>query len=134
MRHVDKWELNPFRLATVRAYAKEYPYWIKKRAYMSSTTRSQRLDEPQGNAKGAGRPTENLAIKRAQLSKKIDMIEKIVREVDPFIYKYLLKGVTEGTTYEKLQSSGMTCSRNTYYSRRREFYYKLSQKMRLLGV
>ena len=134
MYQVKKYELTQKRLQTVKAYAREYTDWIKMRAYMTSTSKSQRYDEPKGNAKGAGRPTENLAIRLVQISKKIDLIERTAREVDPFIYPYLLKGVTEGKTFEELLADGITCSRNTYYTRRRKFYWMLSEKMYKLGV
>lgn len=134
MKQVEKYTLSQKRLNTVKSYAREYPDWIKQIAYMTHVSSSQRFGDQKNIAKGAGRPTENLALRRVQISKKIDMIEKTAREVDPFIYKYLIKGVTEGVPYEKLFSSGITCSRNTYYTRRRMFYWKLSEKMYRLGV
>lgn len=134
MKHVDKYELSQARIATVKAYAREYPDWVRKRAYMTTTTRTQRFDEPMGGTPGAGRPTEKLAIKRAQLSKKINLIEQTAKTADPFHYPYLLKGVTTGISYEKLLAEGMPCSRNTYYKHRRYFYWLLSEKMYKLGV
>lgn len=133
MRHSQD-GLSPRRLNTVKAYAREYQDWQRALQYLTHTPRSQRFDEPQGRAQGAGRPTERLAIKRATISKKCYMIEQTAREAGPFIYPFLLKGVTTGATFETLFAEGMACSRNTYYTKRRDFYKRLSEKMYKLGI
>ena len=77
---------------------------------------------------GEGDRTGNTAVKRAYLSRRIDMIEQAALEADGDIYKWLLKGVTEGYTYEYLHSVlGMPCSRSVYYDRYRKFFWCLAR-------
>ena len=46
---------------------------------------------------------------------------------DPELYSYILKAVTEGTTFVVLKSLyGIPCERDMFYDRRRKFYWVLS--------
>lgn len=78
-----------------------------------------------------GSPTENLAIRRAILSEKIDLIEKTAYETDPDYAKYIVKGVTdENATFTYLKMiMGIPCSDFTYYERRRKFFWLLDKKI-----
>lgn len=85
--------------------------------------------QPRGTS--AGSSLEDLAIKRAKISAKIDLIESSVYEADPDLFMWLLKGVTSdsvGYNYLHFQLH-MPCGRNQYYDRRRKFYYILSKKL-----
>lgn len=80
-----------------------------------------------------GDRTGNMAVRRAYLTSKIDLIEKTAKETDPTIAKWLLRGVTDGYSYEYLRGVlGMPCGRDYYYERYRKFYYLLSQKIQPL--
>lgn len=79
---------------------------------------------PKGNT--PGNPTERTAIKNMMLKKDIDLIEQTVLEADASIYKWLLKNVTQGISYEYL--NGVPKNRTDFYSSRRYFFYLLSQK------
>lgn len=128
------YSLPPARKKTVTAFAREYPYWIREYNLINHTKKSQRMDEILTKTHTISRPTERLAVKRVTLQKKIVLIEKTVAQTDPVIYKYLIRGVTEGRPFDKLAADGMPCSRNTYYDRRRKFFYLLSEKMSKMGV
>ena len=86
---------------------------------------------PHGN--NVGSPTESLAIKRAELSAQIQGLEQTAYEADPALAKWILKGVTdENATYTYLQMMmDIPCSRNTYYSRRRYFFWLLDKKVKI---
>lgn len=76
-----------------------------------------------------GDRTANSAIRRTYFTNRIEMIEQAAMESDPDIYTWLLKGVTEGYTYEYLHTMmGMPCSRVYYYDRYRKFFWCLSRK------
>lgn len=58
---------------------------------------------------------------------KISMIESIARETDPDLSSYILKGVTEGLSYNNLKTKfDIPCSRDTYYDRYRKFFWLLN--------
>lgn len=81
--------------------------------------------QPHGDAKAGG--LEDLAIRRARISSKVDLIERVCREVDPELYPWLIKGFTSdevGYDYLRYQLR-MPCGRNQYYEKRRKFYFLL---------
>lgn len=76
-----------------------------------------------------GDRTGDTAIERAYLTRRIEAIEQATIEADPDIYKWILKAVTEGYSYEYLRGVlGIPCSRDYYYDKYRKFYWILSRK------
>ena len=75
--------------------------------------------------------TQNLAIRRAELRNKCELIEMTAVEADAELYQYILKAVTnEGITYNYLKMvCNIPCGKDMYYDRRRKFYWLLSQKI-----
>lgn len=129
--------------------SKESKYYLSKEAFLQALYFAYRYQEfkdileemgdgskalsydgqPRGSL--AGSSLEDLAIKRAKISAKIDLIESSCREADPELYFWLIKGVTSDTVgYNYLRCQlHMPCGRNQYYERRRKFYYILSHKL-----
>lgn len=65
---------------------------------------------------------------RATYSKNIEMIEKAAREADPYLYDYIIKGVTEGKSYTYMKTVlGIPCGKDMYYDRYRKFFWLLSE-------
>ena len=57
----------------------------------------------------------------------IELIERIAIEADPYLYEYIIKGVTEGRSYTYLKAVlGMPCGKDMYYDRYRKFFWLLS--------
>lgn len=82
---------------------------------------------------GNGDTLERVAIRLTELSEKIEMLEAVARETDKDLSEYILRGVTdEQVTYNYLSMVlHIPCSRNTYYSLRRKFYWLLSERLGL---
>jgi len=60
---------------------------------------------------------------------RIEMIEEAVLETDKYLFKYILKAVTEGHSYTYLKTRlDIPCSRDMYYDCYRKFFWILSQK------
>lgn len=83
---------------------------------------------------GIGRPTENTAIRTAELSRMIKIVDETVKEVcraDKEMIRYMTYAVTnEGTSYEFMRTKkGIPCGKDYYYKRRREFYFRLIKKI-----
>ena len=71
--------------------------------------------------------TVEIAIQRKLLSDYIGMVEQAAVCADPELYSYILRAVTEGTTFVVLKSLyGIPCERDMFYDRRRKFYWVLS--------
>lgn len=118
------------KLRAARFYCFQYPEWIKEYRELVGVKGAAPLSGmPRGS--GMSDPTEHNAIKRAELSKKIKLIENTVREVEPDIAEWLLIGVTnEDATYEYLRMvKNMPCCKNIYYLARKKFYYLMSERI-----
>ena len=134
MKVVDKYTLSDKRKKTVMAYAMEYTDW--KKDYDSFNLDNTGIDQSIDRVQKSKIPdkTKDSALILHDLSKKIILLQQTAKEVDPYLWKYVLKGVTEDLTYEQLAGQGLPCSRNTYYSKRRRFYWLLNQKLMRMGL
>lgn len=83
-----------------------------------------------GRSSDPAKPVEWMVERRDEYLKKMEMIEQAALEADCDIYKYLLKGVTEGLSYGCLRADGLLCSRDYYYHQYRHFFYCLSRLRR----
>lgn len=73
------------------------------------------------------KPPAKRALIKAYYSDKIELVERIARQADPFLYPYILKAVTEGVSYTYLKSKlGIPCGRDMYYDRYRRFFWLLN--------
>ena len=71
--------------------------------------------------------TAKYAIKKAQYAEKIKMVEDAAKEADDFLYRYIMKAVTEGVSYTYLKGvMEIPCGRAMYYDRYRKFFWLLS--------
>lgn len=52
-------------------------------------------------------PTEQMAMARAFYSSRVDLLEHCLGELEPAIAPYILRGVTEGHSYEALRIQGV---------------------------
>lgn len=78
---------------------------------------------PKGNS--ISNQTESKAIRINKLRRENELIEQAAVEADPHIYQYIIKNVTEGTSYEYLRAP---CGRKQFYEKRRIFFKILSEK------
>lgn len=67
--------------------------------------------------------TAIMAMDKAILKNKIEMIEQSAYEADPIIAKFLIEAVSEGKSYDILAANYfLPCSRDTYYNSYRKFF------------
>lgn len=83
------------------------------------------------HAKRISDSTAGIAIRRAELQRKIRMVEDTVREIaGAGLYSWLLTGVTqEGVSYLFQRTLGIPCSRNEYYELRRRIWEEIAKKI-----
>ncbi len=71
--------------------------------------------------------TADRALMRAFYSDRIEMLERIANRTDPIIGSYILKGVTEGISYEVIKARlEIPCCKDIYYDLYRKFFWLLS--------
>lgn len=72
------------------------------------------------------KPVEKIVELRNRYLKNIDMLERVAKETDKELWKFILIGVTEGVAYEYLYSRlEIPCSRDMYYELYRKFFWIL---------
>ncbi len=125
-----KYDVNKHRFLELYHFCMQYNEWKDELKYKTDTVKSIEVtDMPTSH--GNGDATASLAIRRADLQRKCELIEQTAIEADPDIYQYIIKGVTtDYATYKYLsQVLGMPCGKDMYYNRRRKFYWLLSNKI-----
>lgn len=127
----DKYKISKHKFLEVYHFCLQYHEWIDELEKGVTTKGTGNMD---GMPKGKGETsssTEALAIRRAELRRKCELVEQTAIETDPDLYPWILKAVTnEGASYKWLKNRlHIPCSRNTYYERRRKFYWLLSKKI-----
>lgn len=135
MRH-EKPEIsrkNPYYLPKHRYYelkhfCLQYADWKKALAMLDGW--QSHGDEigriVKGNAPSD--PTERCALLRAYYAQRIELINNCITRLEPSIAPYILKGVTEGLSYNKLHARGCPCGSEMYYDIYREFFWLLSRE------
>lgn len=124
----NKYWINKHRHYELKHFCLQYPTW--KKAYIdldSVGIPSSAVERtPVGNIPGD--PTAKRAMAKAQLIERIEMVEKIAREADDYLWQYILKGVTENLSYTYLKTKlDIPCGKDMYYDRYRRFFWLLSK-------
>lgn len=124
----NKYYIDKHRYYELKHFCLQYKEW--KKAYTScceSIIFTSTIDKQPG-CSTPGDLTAKYAVKRAEYSKRIKLIESLAKETDEFLYPYILKAVTEGLSYTYLKSKlDIPCGRDMYYDRYRKFFWLLSE-------
>lgn len=73
-------------------------------------------------------PTHHKAIRMAELSSKIDIIERSAREASEQYGDYILMFVTEDRSFEYLKYElGMECSRERFFGYKNKFFWCMNR-------
>ena len=118
---------NPYRLESrYREYeliyfCLQYPEWKKRLITLSVRGTEDEWSDPTGQE----------AVERAMLKRKMLLVEEAtLKAAGDELYFYLLKGVTEGASYNYLKTRlSMPCSSDRYFAIRHKMFYILSQEI-----
>ena len=129
-KKTGRWKISTHEFYMAMHFAYQYHEWKKELSGLTDTSKAiQYNDMPKGNLNPD--PTGDLVERRERLVHNVDIVERCAKESDPDLYEWIMLGVTnDGVNYDSLHTlKGIPCSRNTYYDRRRKFYYLLSKKI-----
>jgi hypothetical protein len=125
-----KYKLDKHEFNIAYHHALMYQSWLSEYNALADPSTGLRYDKEhvQGNPLDT---TEKNGMRRAELRERMKVVEQAAIETDPELYQYILMGVTfEDMTFDMLQARHhIPCARNTYYERRRRFYWILWQRI-----
>lgn len=116
-----KYEISKERYRELLHFCRQYNEWKSRTNYGLTATSVDGM--PHGSS--ISDPTVQQALKNEKYSTNINLIENTCKEADSEIWKYLLRNVTTGITYEEMQ---VPRGRVQFYNSRRKFFYMLDLK------
>lgn len=124
----NKYWIDKHRHYELKHFCLQYPIWKKLYSEFDDPSIPLSTIERAPTSNLPGDPTAKRAMMKALYSEKIDLIEKVAKEADKYLYDYILKAVTENLSYTYLKSKlEIPCSRDMYYDRYRRFFWLLSE-------
>lgn len=122
----SKYWIPKHRYYELKHYCLQYPHWQKLYSSLEF-----KMEVKNDGIKGSepGKPTERLGVIRADCKRAMELVERTCKDVSPELCRYLLKAVTEGIPFIKLQTlCQIPCGKDMYYDAYRKFFYILSQR------
>ena len=107
----------------------QYPHW--KAAYRLLEIEGVRSLDLSGYIPTSeiSDPTARTAIAKSYFRDRISMIENIAAEADESLAEYLVKGITEGWSYDILKARlNIPCCKDVYYNVYRRFFWLLDKE------
>ena len=124
----NRYWISKHRHYELKHFCLQYPEWKKEYLTLGVPSASSAMLEVISSNRTPSDLTARYAIRRVYYAERIDLIEKIAREADKYLYEYILRAVTEGLSYTYLKSRlKIPCSRDMYYDRYRRFFWLLSE-------
>jgi len=127
---LKKYNISAHRFQELYHFCMQYNEWVVALAVESDTLHSPGITGmPMTHSNSDA--TSKLALKRAEYQKKKELVEECAQLADKELAKYIILSVTnENYTYPYLEKhTDIPCSRNTFYDRRKKFFWILSNKI-----
>lgn len=119
----NKYHIDKHRYYELKHFCLQYPEWKKSYSAFDDTSLPLSMIEYIPTDNLPGDPTAKRALMKFFYSERIKLIERTAIEIDPYLYSYIIKGVTEGKSYTYLKTKlGIPYGRNMYYKRYRKFF------------
>lgn len=124
----NKYWIDKHRHYELKHFCLQYPTWRRLHEEALESCISAAKLEYEGNTNVPSDITARYALKKAEYSEKIKLIEWAAREADDYLYPYILRAVTEGLSFTYLKTRlDIPCGKDMYYDRYRRFFWLLSQ-------
>ena len=123
----NRYWIEKHRYYELKHFCLQYPIW--KKAYASLDSLSNRpVDLAAIKSTSISDPTVKCAEARLYFAERMDMIQQAADDADSELSYYILKGVTEGRSYDYLKMNfNIPCSKDTYYDRYIKFFWFLNK-------
>ena len=124
----NRYWIDKHRHYELKHFCLQYPIWKNAYAAFSDVSVPLSMIERVRTSNIPGDPTAKRALMKAHYLEKMKLIEDVAKEADRYLYKYIIKAVTEDLSYTYLKSKlEIPCGRDMYYDRYRRFFWLLSE-------
>ena len=125
----SKYYVPPEDYKTAVHWSLRYPLWIKELKTLPDTSKA--IDYAQDKVQTSNNydSTMETAIRREELSKKVELLESTCREAAGDLYEWILKSVTLGFNCWQLQQLGMPATDKDFIDKRQKYYFLLSKRI-----
>ena len=115
------------RYYELKHFCLQYPTWKKACAGLDGLARQGTdVRRPSGESSD---PTAKAAEAREWYLDRMSIVENAAMETDTVMFPYILKGVTEGCSYDHLRTKhNIPCGKDMYYDLYRRFFWLLSKE------
>lgn len=121
----DYW-IERHRYYELKHFCLQYPIWKKASSNLDGLAKHG--NGIRNGLSSTSDPTSKAAEAREWYLNKMHLIEEAARESDPALAPYILKGVTEGISYDHLRSKyNIPCGKDMYYNCYRRFFWLLNK-------
>ena len=124
----NKYYIDKHRYYELKHFCLQYNEWKKAYASCNDAIIFASRFERGSSSNIPSDITAKYGMMKAYYDKRIKLIEQCAMEADDFLYRYILKAVTEGLSYPYLKTKlDIPCGRDMYYDRYRKFFWLLSE-------
>lgn len=130
MEYTGKYKLSRFELGYAKWFSLKYPEWLEEYNSLKDSVKAIAYDQEGHGSGKINDSTGDLAARRAEIRRKMLLVEHAAYDAGGEIGEYILKSVIyEDTTFEDMKAIGLPCERTMFYERRRKYYYLLSREI-----
>lgn len=123
----NNYYITKHRRYELEHFCRQYPDW-KKELFLITGPGNRYFKNDRVITSNVSDPTAEVAIIREALSGRMIIVEKAAHYADNEIGDYILKGATEGLSWDELYAKcSIPCSSGMYYERLRRFYWYLDK-------
>lgn len=125
----NQYWIEKHRYYELKHFCLQYPIWKKSYDLLDGFPSSWAKLIPPSKTNKISDPVTKCAMAKLFYSDRINMIERTAEETDKALSCYILKGVTEGVSYDYMRLRfSIPCCKDTYYNLYRRFFWLLSQE------
>lgn len=124
----NKYHIDKHRYYELKHFCLQYPMWKQLQSEFEDISIPMSMISGMPGDNLPGDPTAKRVLMKMFYDERIKLIEKTAIDTDPYLYSYIIKGVTEAKSYTYLKTVlGIPCGKDMYYDRYRKFFYLLSE-------
>lgn len=125
----NRYWIDKHRYYELKHFCLQYPTWKKAHSSLDSMVRFAYDTAGSSRTNKIQRPVEDTVIAREYYAERMSIVEATAKETDEDLWKYILKAVTEGLSYEYLRAqTNIPCCKDTYYDLYRRFFWLLNKR------